>query len=142
MLEIKSRNQYKIRNTLNELKNNFYDNFDKAWFYLVIDGLPIDLKNIKAIKELFIEYVFFDDMNELFQLILKLEYFIQHVRKYLLPVIKEKLRISHLHPNLLVKDKNLYIKRSLISYVLPFNLDRLNQLKVKLKDYALESSLN
>lgn len=144
MVEIRYRikNQCEIREALDELRNNFYDNFDRAWFYLVIDDLPIDLKNIKEIKEIFVEAAFLDNLQNLFRMILKLEYFIHHVRKFLLPIIKEKLRISHLHPNRLVKDKNMYVTHSFIAYVLPFNLDRLNQLTIKLKDYVLESFSN
>ena len=54
MVELKYlvKNQYEIRDTLYELRNNFKDNFDKGWFYLVIDDLPIDLKNIKNFIEL------------------------------------------------------------------------------------------
>lgn len=141
MVELKSRvqNQYEIRDILYEVKNSFMDNFDKSWFYIVIDDLPVNLKNIIEIKEALSDSLLYTNLRELFQIIIKLEWFIQNVRKYLLPVIKEKLRISHLYPSLLVRDRNVYVKRNLIAYVLPFNLENLNKHTLKLKKLVLES---
>jgi hypothetical protein len=133
------KNQYEIRDVLYELKNNFYDNFDKPWFYVVIDDLPVDLKNINSIKEAFAESLLYNNLRELMQIIIKIEWFVQNVKKYLLPVIKEKLRVSHLYPDRLVRDKNLYIKRNLLAYVLPINLQNLDELNVKLKNIVLDS---
>ena len=78
MVAIKDRvkNQYEIRDILYELRNSFYDNFDKPWFYVVIDDLPIDIKNINSIKEAFSESLLYSNLNELLQTAVRLEWFI------------------------------------------------------------------
>lgn len=123
-----------ILDTIYDLREAFEASIDKSWFYVVIDDLPIELKTIKTVKDfVYTQSAEIFDIYNIYSGIIELESFINHVKKYLLPVIREKLRISYLHPGQVTKDRDQYVLRSLIAYALPMNLKRLEQLAKKLK---------
>ena len=121
--------------TLRELRDEFEKNFDRSWFSLIIETLPISLLTIREIRELFdFETLYSRDIDEIQEKILALEEFLQAIKDFLLPRVKEKLNISHLDPEHMIDDKEQQLLRRLVAINLPFNIDRLFELIQRLKN--------
>ena len=116
----------------------FENHFDRTWFSLIIDGLPIDFRTVREIRELVsMESIHPGDERVIYQGVLELEQFVRHVRQFLLPDLKERLRVSCLFPDRMVKDKTAYIIRRFVVYTFPYNLQRLAYLAGELKSHLL-----
>jgi hypothetical protein len=124
-----------ILTTLRELRFEFDKNFDQSWFFLIIETLPISLRTMREIRELFeFETLCARDIDEIRAKTIELEKFIQVIRDFLLPRVKEKLNISHLDPEHMVDDKEQKLLRRFVASNLPFNIERLYELTVRLKN--------
>ena len=116
----------------------FENHFDRTWFSLIIDGLPIDFRTVREIRELVsMESIHPGDERVIYQGVLELEQFVRHVRQFLLPDLKERLRVSCLFPDRMVKDKTAYIIRRFVVYTFPYNLQRLANLAGELRSHLL-----
>ena len=124
---------------IRRIRQVFEDHFDRTWFSIVIDGLPIDFKTIRVIRGLVaLESVHTGDELFIYEAVLELNRFVLLVRKYLLPVLKERLGVSGLMPDRVVRDRTQYILRRLVAYTFPFNLQRLAELNQDLKRRLLD----
>jgi len=123
-----------IINIIQELRNVFKTNFDQNWFFIIIDNLPLTLKSMREIRELlYSDNINSVDLQDIKEKIIKLENFIRVIKEYLVPVIKEKLRISYLSPKTLIDDRDQFVLHQFIAYTLPYNLNKLNTLTEQLK---------
>ncbi len=119
---------------LGELKDVFENHFDRTWFSLIIDGVPIDLRTMRDIRDVVsLTTVYPGEEWQIYQGALELETFCQSVRRFLLPVLKERLGISWLFPARRVRDARQYIVRKFVAFTFPYNLERLRRLAQKLK---------
>lgn len=119
---------------IKEIREVFEDHFDRTWFSILIDDLPIDSKTIREIRGLVsLNRIYPEDIPLIYSGVKELESFTVHVRRYLVPFIKDRLLVSGFYPKDLLKDKNQYILRRLVAYTFPFNLDRLSFLTSGLK---------
>jgi hypothetical protein len=124
-----------IFTTLQELRDEFEKNFDRSWLFLIIETLPISLRTMREIRELFdFKTLCSRDIEEIQQKILELEKFINVIRDFLLPRVKEKLNISHLDPEHMIDDKEQQLLRRCVASNLPFNINRLYELNQRLKN--------
>jgi hypothetical protein len=55
------------------------------------------------------------------------------VKRFLLPVLKERLGISWLFPKKRIQDTQQYIIRKFVAFTFPYNLERLRRLTLRLK---------
>lgn len=123
-----------IKSTIQELRHVFESNFDQSWFLVIIESLPLTIKNIREIRELlYSDIINTVNLQNIKEKIKNLETFILVIREYLLPVIKEKLQISYLAPKNIVYDRDKFVLRQFIAYTLPHNLNKLNTLTKQLK---------
>ncbi len=119
---------------LGELREVFENHFDRTWFSLIIDGVPIDLRTMRDIRDVVsLTTVYPGEEWQIYQGALELETFCQTVRRFLLPVLKERLGISWLFPARRVKDTRQYIVRKFVAFTFPYNLERLRRLTQRLK---------
>lgn len=117
-----------------ELRNVFEELFDKSWLIIILENLPFDLRTIREIRNfLCTENISDADVPAIWHKIEELETFIKVIKIYLLPVLKERLGISHLSPERMVLDKTQLVVRRFIAYTLPHNLQRLNVLTQQFK---------
>ena len=124
---------------IRRIRQVFEDHFDRTWFSIVIDGLPIDFKTIRVIRGLVaLESVHAGDEGFIYEAVEELNRFVVLVRKYLLPVLKERLGVSGLVPDRMVRDRTQFILRRLVAYTFPFNLQRLAELNQDLKRRLLD----
>jgi hypothetical protein len=123
-----------ILQLIGELKNVFESHFDRTWFSVIIDGMPIDFRTVRDIRELVsLTSLYPGEERQIYQGILELETFHRTVKRFLLPVLKERLGISWLLPQKRVRDAQQYILRKFVAFTFPYNLERLRRLTQKLK---------
>ena len=96
--------------------------------------MPIDFRTVREIRELVsLTSIYPGEEWEIFQGVQELETFYYTVKRFLLPVLKERLGISWLFPQKRVRDPQQYILRKLVAFTFPYNLERLRRLTQKLK---------
>jgi hypothetical protein len=123
-----------IMKLIGELKNVFENHFDRTWFSLIIDGMPVDLRTVRDIRELVsLTSLYPGEEWQLWDGVRELETFYLTVKRFLLPVLKERLGISWLFPQKRVRDAQQYILRKFVAFTFPYNLERLFRLTQKLK---------
>jgi len=133
-LQLTSEHEHEILILIRDIRQVFEDHFDRTWMAMVIDGLPFDFRTIREIRELVSITAFHPGDERAIQAgVTELESFILHVRRYLLPVIKERLGVSWLLPHRRVQDKTQYLLRRLVVYAFPYNLEKLTFLTARLK---------
>ncbi|MGA2379152.1 MAG: hypothetical protein ABSG85_07570 [Spirochaetia bacterium] len=123
-----------ILKLLGELKDVFENHFDRTWFSLIIDGMPIDFRTVRDIREVVsLTSLYPGEEWQIYQGVLELETFCRTVKRFLLPVLKERLGISWLFPKKRVRDTQQYIIRKFVAFTFPYNLERLRRLTQNLK---------
>ncbi len=119
---------------IGELRDVFENNFDRTWFSLILDGIPIDLRTVRNIRDLVsLTSIYPGEEWQIMRGVEELEAFHSTVKRFLLPVLKEKLGISWLFPQRRVRDPHQYILRKFVAFTFPYNLERLLSLTLKLK---------
>jgi hypothetical protein len=127
-----------ILRIIGKLRDVFENNFDRTWFSLIIDGMPIDFRTVRDIRELVsLTSLYPGEEWQIFQGVQELETFHRTVKRFLLPVLKERLGISWLFPQKRVRDAQQYILRKFVAFTFPYNLERLRRLTVELKSCLL-----
>jgi hypothetical protein len=127
-----------ILRLIGKLRDVFENNFDRTWFSLIIDGMPIDYHTVRDIRELVsLTSLYPGEEWEIFQGVRELETFYRTVKSFLLPVLKERLGISWLLPQKRVRDAQQYIVRKFVAFTFPYNLERLARLTQELKSCLL-----
>jgi hypothetical protein len=96
--------------------------------------MPVDYRTMREIRELVsLTSLYPGEEWQLYAGVLELETFHQTVKRFLLPVLKERLGISWLLPQKRVRDAQQYILRKFVAFTFPYNLERLRRLTQKLK---------
>ncbi|RKX76599.1 MAG: hypothetical protein DRP87_11500 [Spirochaetes bacterium] len=125
-----------ILRIIGEIKEVFENHFDRTWFAIIIDDLPMDSRTLPEIRNLVsITTIHPGDEKLIRSGIQELEQLILNIKRYLLPVLKEALGISAFVPHKMVRDKTQYIIRKFVLFTFPFNLERLAMLTSELKRY-------
>ena len=125
---------------IRRIRRVFEDHFDRTWFAIIIDGLPIDFRTIRIIRELVgLESIHVGDEWFIYQAVVELSRFSLLIRKFLLPVLKERLGVSGLMPDRIIRDRYQYILRRFVAYTFPYNLERLEALTSELRTHLLSA---
>jgi len=137
-ISVESARDTQILAVIGELKNVFENHFDRTWFSLIIDGMPVDLRTIRDIRELCsLTSLYPGEERQILEGVAELETFYRTVKRFLLPVLKERLGISWLFPQKRVRDTQQYILRKFVAFTFPYNLERLRRLTIKLRTLLL-----
>lgn len=114
---------------IGRIRTAFNDNFENNWFWILIDDVPLDPVVLKDIRDfLRIDETWAVDRKRALEGIKYLELFIETIRKFLLPCIREKLRISNLNPQNRVMDRDQKAIRGLVACALPLKVKILEDL--------------
>jgi hypothetical protein len=134
------RNNETLLPVIRKIRRVFEDHFDRTWFSIIIDGLPIDFRTVRMIRELVaLQSIHVGDEWFIYQGAVELGRFVLLIRRFLLPVLKERLGVSRLVPHRIVRDPTQYILRRFVAYTFPYNLDRLEALTAELQKLLLGS---
>jgi hypothetical protein len=138
--ELTNQNNERLLPLIRKIRRVFEDHFDRTWFAIIIDGLPIDFRTIRMIRELVgLQSIHVGDEWFIYQAVVELSRFSLLIRKFLLPVLKERLGVSGLVPDRIVRDRVQYILRRFVAYTFPYNLERLEALTAELRTYLLSA---
>ena len=129
-------NDAELLRRMTALKETFERNFEIPWFLALLEGLPVDPLLIKDIRGFF-------KINDSWAVteararegIHNLELFVLTLRHYLLPCIKEKLRISPLRPEMMITDRDQKAIRALVAYSMPLKITMLDEQLKSFKQY-------
>lgn len=139
-LERQSRRDEHLLRLIGQVRDIFENHFDRTWFSVIIDGLPIDFRTIREIRQMVaLKTLYPGEEREIHQGVLELERFVQTVRRQLLPVLRERLGISWLFPGRRVRDRHQALLRRLVAITFPYNLERLRLATQRLKEGLLSS---
>ncbi len=137
-LERQSRRDDHLLSLIGQVRDIFENHFDRTWFSVIIDGLPIDFRTVREIREMVgLRTIYPGEEWEIWQGVLELETFVLTVRRQLLPVLRERLGISWLFPGRRVRDRNQALLRRLVAITFPYNLERLRLAAERLKEGLL-----
>ena len=116
----------KVRNTAKKIRDVFNACFNHGWFYVIVDELPIDSDVIRDFRE-FLGGSPWDtvDREEILSGAAALEALVSGLKNYMLPNLKELLRVSNLAPGLRISDREQYVKMRLLIEVIPANVETL-----------------
>ena len=127
-----------ILSAIRDVRDAFEGNFDRTWFSVILEGLPIEHGTLREIRDLVsLRTLYPGDEKEVWAGILLMESFIAHAKRFLLPIIRERLGISRLHPHKMVRDRRQLIFRCFVAYTFPYNLERLQAYTERLKALLL-----
>ena len=137
-LERQNRRDAHLLDLIGQVRDIFENHFDRTWFSVVVDGLPIDVRIVREIRQMVsLKTLYPGEEWEIYQAVLELETFVVTVRRQLLPVLRERLGISWLFPGRRVRDRNQVMLRKLVAITFPYNLERLRAATLRLKDGLL-----
>jgi hypothetical protein len=137
-LERQNRRDEHLLRLIGQVRDIFENHFDRTWFSIIIDGLPIDFRTVREIRQMVsLTALYPGEEWQIYQAVLELETFVLTVRRQLLPVLKERLGISWLFPSRRVHDRNQFLLRKLVAITFPYNLERLRAATLRLKDGLL-----
>ena len=123
-----------VRACLREIAELFRSHFDQNWLLLLLERFPVDAVAMNEIRELMRHDAAFLEPDRLAARLALLEGYVQHLRRYLLPGLREKLGISGLLPvSRRVWEKEQVLLRRLVAYTFPFNLEHLERLASQLR---------
>jgi hypothetical protein len=123
-----------LRECLGELATLFRDQFDRNWLYLILERSPIDASVMNDVRDLVETDVALLDPVRLERHAQALEEYVQHIRRYVVPGLREKLGISGFTGGRKLWSEDQVILRKLIAYAFPHNLERLASLAGQLRD--------
>ena len=126
------------------LRDHFGRHFDRGWLAMIIDDLPIDFTTLRQIRQLLsVTEIHPEDLNSIRFDAEQLQHFAADLRRYLEPVLKERLGVSGLlahrpqlsdaervHRQLLSDAERVH--RQLLCFSFPYNLARLEELTAEL----------
>ena len=137
-LELQSRRDADLLRRIGQVRDIFENHFDRTWFSVIIDGLPIDFRTVREIRQMVsLTALYPGEEWQIWQGVLELETFILTVRRQLLPILRERLGISWLFPGRRVRDRHQVMLRKLVAFTFPYNLERLRAATLRLKDGLL-----
>ena len=131
----------KLLERVADLRYTFEKNFENSWFFLLLEGIPVDpllLKDIRDFLKLDESWAITETRAR--EGIRNLELFILTLRHYLLPSIKERLRISPLKPDTMIKDPDQRAIRALVAYSMPLKIELLEEQVKLFKKYLDENT--
>jgi hypothetical protein len=118
-----------ILHIIAEVRDVFENHFDRTWFALLIDSRTIrEIRTLVSLRS-----IFPGEEWEILQGVEDLEAFIGHVKRFLLPALRERLGISWLMPARRTRDRTQLIIKKFVAFTFPYNLERLRVLTEKLK---------
>ena len=135
-----------IADHLQSLNAFFREHIDRGWLTTQLDDLPIDRLSYRLVRiTLSISVVHPAEMPSIVSCVDSLFALIQDLRRYLLPVLRDRLGISGLTRSRSRLDHVTRVQRELLCIAFPHNLDELERrtdlLRNTLRSYSQQEAV-
>ncbi len=120
---------------LRSLNEFFCEHIDRGWLTTQLDDLPVDRLAYRHIRlTLALSVVHQAEMPGIVSCVEGLFSFVEELRRYLLPVLRDRLGISGLTRSRLRLDQVTRVQRELLCIAFPYNLEELERRTIALRD--------
>ncbi|MFP4550728.1 MAG: hypothetical protein ACLFNT_07990 [Spirochaetales bacterium] len=128
-------NREAIADHLASLQSFFTEHFDRGWLTMQLDDLPIDRVAYRHVRNtLAITSIYPSDMPGVVACVEALFRFIDDLRRYLLPELRDRLGVSGLTRQRRKLDPVTRVQHELLASVFPHNLAELERRTVGLRN--------
>ncbi|MDC7226453.1 MAG: hypothetical protein PQJ61_06785 [Spirochaetales bacterium] len=118
---------------IDELRDLYFGQFDNYFFVSLLEQNAFDQSRLRSIQNMLeIQSVYSTETVVFYEGIDALEEMILTSKRYLLPTLRDKLKISGFYKNSSESREDV-VMRNLFSYTFPYNLQRLEELVTELK---------
>lgn len=127
-----------VRTILEEIRELFARGFDQNWLLMLLDQHPAEPGTMSEIRDLLDPASpSQDDPVKLLYRADILADFVAHLRRFILPGLREKLGVSGLLSGRPARDRDRRVYYSMVCHVFPANVDRLEELAQQLRAAAM-----
>jgi hypothetical protein len=120
---------------IDELRELYLGHFDNHWFISLLEANAFNSSRLRYIHNMLeIQSVYSTETAVFTDAIETLKDLILTSKRYLLPALRDKLKVSGLYKNRSSESKEELVMRDLFSYTFPHNLQRLEELTLNLKE--------
>ena len=119
---------------IQEIRHLFQNYFENRYMAVIIQELPIDFKTLREIRNMVsIVSINEDSITIIRSGISELEQFIHNLRKYLLPSLNERFRVSLFHVSPGERRTDDFILKKFSAFTCPYNICHLENLTGELR---------
>jgi hypothetical protein len=119
---------------LDELEQAFETSFNQAWFRILAEDSPIDSPRFREVEAFFISKSSYEsDPRKIMEIVIAIEEIVSLVRQFLLPHLRDRLRVSGFYARDNTLSKEHKIKYGFIAYAFPHNINRIESLTGKIR---------
>ncbi len=127
-----------MRTILEEIRELFARGFDQNWLLMLLDQHPAEPGTMSEIRDLLDpSSANQDDPIKLLYRADIIVDFVAHLRRFILPGLREKLGVSGLLPGRPARDRDRRAYFTMVCHVFPANVDRLEELAAQLRAAAM-----
>ena len=131
---METKTEGRIIQLLEELEEAFNISFNHTWFRVLAEESPVDKGLLREVEDFFVlKSPFSCDELQISEIVLAIEQIVSIVKRYLLPCLRDRLRISGFFADDTSIDRNTRIKYKFIAYAFPHNIRRLEEISLQLR---------
>jgi len=120
---------------IDELRELYFGQFDNYWFIGLLEDNAFNSSKLRYIHNMLEIQSLYSTEDSVFNYgIETLEELILTAKRYILPMLRDKLKVSGFYKNRVSSSKEDLVMRDLFSYTFPHNLQRLEELTSNLKE--------
>lgn len=120
---------------IDELRELYFGHFDNHWFMTLLDSNAFNTSRLRYIHTMLeIQSIYSTETAVFTDAIETLEDLILTAKRYMLPALRDKLKVSGFYKNRGGETREELVRRDLFSYTFPYNLQRLEELTADLKE--------
>lgn len=120
---------------IDELRELYLGHFDNHWFISLLESNAFNPSRLRYIHNMLeIQSIYSTETTVFREAIETLEDIILTAKRYMLPALRDKLKVSGFYKNRSSETREELVMRDLFSYTFPHNLQRLEELTADLKE--------
>ncbi len=120
---------------IDELRALYLGHFDNHWFISLLESNAFNSSRLRYIHNMLeIQSIYSTETAVFRDAIETLEDIILTAKRYMLPALRDKLKVSGFYKNRSGETREELVMRDLFSYTFPHNLQRLEELTAGLKE--------
>ena len=123
---------------IDELRELYLGHFDNYWFTALLEENAFDTSRLRAVRTMLeSQSVYCTEASVFRDAIESLELIVITSKRYLLPELRDKLRVSGFYSGRSGESREEMVMRNMFCYTFPHNLQRLEEITSELKESLL-----